>query len=105
LAFLTDTAISNDVVVGINDNPERNSSLTIVGDWFCSEAVSSAISSSALNALKEAVFTRHHQTVRTEIDDFDLLLKDLLAARGWNEGSSRSRAISYLEDYLERTGS
>jgi hypothetical protein len=104
LAFLTDRTIS-DVVVAINDNPERKSSLTLVGDWFCSEAVSSAISSSGLNALKEAVFTRHHQTVRTEIDDFDLLMKDLLAAMGWDEGSSRSRAISYLEKYLERTGS
>lgn len=102
LNFLRGRAV-NDVVIAINNDPARYRSVTLVGDWFYSEAVTSAISGNELRGLKESLFTRHQQTVRREIDYFDQHLDDLLADRGWTRQSSRSEAIAYLETYLERS--
>lgn len=97
LAFLRTDSIQK-VVVAVNKDSERNRSLTIVGDWFSSEAVSSGVA----NNLREAVFTRHAPTVLQQIEDFDNRLRDSLADRGWTAEASRARAISYLQAYLDQ---
>jgi hypothetical protein len=103
LVFLADGSVK-DVAVAINNDSKRYSSLTLVGDWFLSEAVSSAISANRATALKEAVFTRHQQTVWQAVADFDEQMKELWAAKGWAESSSRSEAISYLQKGLRMYG-
>lgn len=95
LSFLRDDNVA-DVVVAINDDEQRRISITLVGDWFSSEAVSSG----ETRVLREAVFTRCASMVRQQIEDFDHRMRDLLALRGWTAKSSRLDATSYLEAYL-----
>jgi hypothetical protein len=92
LNFLRDDSLP-EVVVAINDDAERTSSITLVGDWFCSEAVSSG----ARRVLREALFTRDAATVRQRIEDFDNRMKDLLARRGWDARTARAEAVAYLQ--------
>lgn len=96
LGFLRDGSAA-DVVVAINDDPDRPSSLTLVGDWFSSEAVSTG----RARVLREAVFTRDARTVWQQVADFDSRIQELLAARGWEAATSRSRAVAYLQTYLD----
>ncbi len=96
LEFLRDGSIGN-VFVAINDDPERVSSLTVIGDWFSSEGVSSG----RVRVLREAVFTRDARTVRQQIEDFDNRMRDLLALRGWTAANSRAQAIAYLQAHLD----
>jgi hypothetical protein len=97
LSFLEDESVP-DVVVAINDDMARTCSVTLVGDWFSSEAVSSG----GTRVLREALFTRDARTVGQQIDDFDNRMRDLLAIRGWDEGSARAEAASYLQAYLAK---
>ncbi len=96
MKFLRDDAV-RDVVVAVNDDAERKGSITLVADWFLSEAVSSGES----RVLRQAVFTRDIRTVQQYIDDFNHRMHDLLTARGWTEADSRARAIDYLQAYLD----
>lgn len=98
ISFLRDRDVVRDVIVAINDDRKRENSLTIVGDWFSSEAVSSGTKS----VLREAVFTREWHVVRQQIKDFDARLHDHLVAREWTEKTSRSKAIAYLEAYSSK---
>ena len=97
ISFLRDDPIE-DVIVAINDDAERNASLTIVGDWFSAEAVPSG----GTRVLREALFTRDLATIRLQIEDFDDRLQHLLAQRGWDESTSREQAALYLQHYLDR---
>jgi TIR domain len=96
LTFLRDDSVRR-IVVAVNDDLQRNSSVTLVGDWFSSEAVSSG----KARVLREALFTRDSRVVRQQIEDFDNRMRDLLANRGWEPGGSRAAAIEYLQTYLD----
>ena len=98
LTFLKDNSISN-ITVAINDDQNRKGSLTLVGDWFSSEAVSSGTT----RVLREALFTRHGPTVQQQVEDFDIRMQDLLANRGWSTTRSRTRAIAYFQEYLTKS--
>jgi hypothetical protein len=95
LAFLRDESIA-DVVVAINDDEKRTRSMTIVGDWFSSEAVSSG----EQGILRESVFTRCVTVVQQHTQEFEQRMEELLDARGWTERTSRTEAISYLSTHL-----
>jgi len=97
LQFLRDDSLP-DVVVAINDDAERMSSVTLVGDWFSSEAVSSG----GKRVIREAFFTRDALTVRQQIEDFDNRMRDLLAVCGWDAKAARAEAVSYLQAYLDK---
>jgi hypothetical protein len=86
------------VVAAINNDANRTGSITLVGDWFLSEAVSS----SETRVLRQAVFTRDIRMVQRHLDDFEHQMHDLLAARGWTEADSRARAIEYLQGQLNQ---
>jgi hypothetical protein len=98
LRFLEDKEAVKDVVVAFNDEAERTVSITLVGDWFSSEAVSSG----GTRVLREALFTRDAQTVRQQVEDFDNRMQDLLAISGWDEASSRGLATTKLQAYLDQ---
>lgn len=87
-----------DVQIAVNVDEERKSSITIIGDWCSSEA----ISSKEVSNLRQAIFTRNAATVRRQIKDFDDEFDRLLAARNWDAAKSREEAIQYLKEYLER---
>ena len=95
LDFLRDEAI--DVGVAIGADSQRNESMTIVGDWFSSEAVSSG----AIRLLREAIFTRHTPTIRQQAKHFDQEFEDRLRDAGWSLQSSREEAVRYLGAFLE----
>jgi hypothetical protein len=95
LEFLKDGSI-RDVAVAINNDPKRESSITLVGDWFSSEAVSSGRE----RVLREALFTRSAHVVRQQMEDFDRRMRELLSARRWRAEDSRAKAAEYLEQYL-----
>jgi hypothetical protein len=97
LRFLGDKQDIPNVLVAFNDEEERTVSITLVGDWFSSEAVSSG----GTRVLREALFTRDAPTVRQQLEDFDNRMRDLLAASGWDEASSRDLAILKLRTYLD----
>ena len=86
-----------DVEVVFGSDEKRLESLTIVGDWFSSEAVSSAQS----RILREAVFTRHGPTVRRQIKDFNLEFNHAVDANKWTVGESRERVIRELAKFIE----
>jgi hypothetical protein len=97
LQFLRNDTV-HDVVVAFNDEATRRVSITLVGDWFSSEAVPSG----GTSVLREALFTRDAQTVRQQFEDFDNRMRDLLANLGWDEASSRANATSHLQSFLDR---
>jgi hypothetical protein len=97
LAFLRDDSV-RDVVVAVNNDRDRMSSITLVGDWFSSEAVSSGKE----RVLREALFTRNAHVVRQQIQDFDHLMSDLLNERQWTLKDSRAKAIDYLQQALNK---
>lgn len=77
-------------------NKDRRNSITIVGDWFSSEAISSKETAN----LREAIFTHHAATLHRQIEEFDREFEDLLRARNWQKENSREEAIQYLKAYL-----
>ncbi|MCB1085870.1 MAG: hypothetical protein KDM63_02395 [Verrucomicrobiae bacterium] len=77
LAFLEGTEVL-DIHVAVSDDPERKSSVTLVGDWFFSEAISSG----EIANLREAILTRDAASVQREITKFDIEFEILLTGRG-----------------------
>ena len=71
-------------------------SLTMVGDWFCAEAVSGT----AGRGYKQTIFCRHAPTVMKKIQEFDGQFKELLDKRGWSADTSRLASIALLENIL-----
>jgi len=96
LSFLRDDPIEN-LVVSVNEEYGRKYSITLVGDWFSSEAVPSG----GTRGLREALFTRDLPTIESQTNDFDSRMASLLKMRGWDEESSREHAIRYFEECLE----
>ena len=97
LEFLEEGAVSH-IAVAVNNDPKRKVSLTIVGDWFSSEAVSSRETAN----LREAMFTRNAATVRRQLREFDLEFDRLLKARNWTVKNSCAKAAKYLKEYLDQ---
>jgi hypothetical protein len=67
------------------------------GDWFSSSAVSSGVE----RVLTEAVFPRNTTVIWQQMKEFENQPGELLAARKWDEDTSRDRAICYLQRYLD----
>jgi hypothetical protein len=101
LSFLNDET-QKDVAIALNDDSRRISSLTIVGDWFCSEAVTSTISGTRNKGLRESLFTTDQRKVRQEVDDFDRYMAHLLTLACWTPENSRREVIAYLSANIPR---
>jgi hypothetical protein len=95
LAFLQDRSV-RDVSVAVGQDTHRHESLTIVGDLFSSEALSSGEE----QVLRNAIFTRHAPTIHRQIRDFDQEFADRLRDAGWSEAASRVKAIEYYRAFL-----
>ncbi len=73
-----------------------NETVTLVGDWFSSEAFSRTLTS----GFKQAIFTRHAPGIKRKIDVFDDEFNYLLQKNGIKAGESKSMAISALKRYI-----
>jgi hypothetical protein len=71
-------------------------SVTILGDWFYAESISSSIERGFL----QTIFTRHAPSMQAKIDLFDREFSDLLVARKWTAETSRLKAVEHLEKLL-----
>ncbi len=96
LDFLEEGSVAH-VEVAVNTDPDRKGSITIVGDWFSSEAISSKESAN----LREAIFTRNAAAIRRQIREFDVEFDRLLKVRNWSVENSRKEAIQYLRGHLD----
>jgi hypothetical protein len=71
--------------------------VTLVGDWFSSEA----FSRSATSGFKQAIFTRHAPGIRRKIESFDEEFAYHLQKSGVKAEVSKNTAIKELERYIE----
>jgi hypothetical protein len=76
----------------------RAHSLTLVGDWFCAEAVNAQ----AGIGYHQTIFTRHAPSMQSRIDQFDEEFESLLINLGWHPENSREKAIQCLRDEIEK---
>ncbi len=95
IEFLSDPSVKK-IDVALNHDMNRKASMTIVGDWFSSEA----ISTKEVANLRQGVFTRHFPQVRRQIEEFDEEFALLQTACKWSFGDSREHAIDYLTGLL-----
>ncbi|MFM7057759.1 MAG: toll/interleukin-1 receptor domain-containing protein [Planctomycetota bacterium] len=94
LKFLESDIESVEVV--IDEKLEREYSLTLVGDWFCAEAVSAQTGV----GYQQTIFTRHAPSMQYRISQFDEEFAALCAHRGWRREKSRQEAIEHLRAKL-----
>jgi hypothetical protein len=77
--------------MGVEEN------LTLVGDWFAAESISTAQG----KGYRQTIFTRHAPSMHTRIELFDNEFKELLQEKGWTASSSREKAISAIEEIYD----
>lgn len=83
--------------VAFDSNLGFNETVTLVGDWFSSEA----FSRTSTSGFKQAIFTRHAPGIRRKIDAFDDEFNYLLQKNGTKQGESKSAAVNEIKRYIE----
>lgn len=86
------------VVIAIQNRPEKEQSLTMVGDWFLAESVSYKAGDGFTNTF----FTHNACEINERITEFENELKKLLNQSGWTEDNSREKAIEYLYSLIRK---
>lgn len=84
--------------IAFDDNLSFSETVTLVGDWFSSEAFSRTVSS----GFKQAIFTRHAPGIQRKIDVFDDEFDYLLQKNGVKAGASKSAAVNEIKRYIEK---
>lgn len=82
--------------VAIHEQMEHAESVTILGDWFAAESVSAQIG----QGYRQTIFTRHAPSMMSKIDAFDQEFRERLAAHGWVAETSRTAAISTIQEVI-----
>jgi hypothetical protein len=83
--------------IAFDENLGFNETVTLVGDWFSSEAFSRTLTS----GFKQAIFTRHAPGIRRKIDAFDDEFNYLLQKNGVKAGESKSAAVREIKKLIE----
>lgn len=96
LEFLTSNEVG-DVQIAFENNQtsEKKHSLTLVGDWYCAEAVTAK----AGHGYDQTIFTRHAPSMAERIDEFDERFFELLGKV--KPQDSRRVAIYKLQKYIK----
>jgi hypothetical protein len=90
-------SMPNDKVqVAINDRMNIEESVTIVGDWFHAQSVSSTMG----HGYRQTIFTCHAPSMQMKIELFDQEFEELLQTLGWNAASSKNEAISLIKNLI-----
>jgi hypothetical protein len=79
--------------VAIRPTAARVESVVIVGDWFYAESVAGESG----RGYVQTIFSRYAPAILNKVEAFDEEFDELLSARGWSAGQSRSSAISLLQ--------
>lgn len=74
----------------------HSESLTILGDWFLAESVSSRIG----QGYRQTIFSTHAPSMLSRIEAFDQEFNELLDASGWSAETSRTEAISQIKEII-----
>jgi hypothetical protein len=85
------------IVIAFDSNLNFSETVTLVGDWFSSEAFSRTLNS----GFKQAIFTRHAPGIRRKIDAFEEELNYLLKKCGLKPEESKSAAVKEIKRYME----
>ena len=80
--------------VAIRPAMTHSDSVTIVGDWFCAESVTSEVG----RGYRQTIFSRHAPTILNRIEAFDEEFEELLGDTRASE--SRRAAIALIEEIL-----
>lgn len=83
--------------VAINTRMGKEESVTIVGNWFAAEAVSSTIG----QGYRQTIFTRHAPSMQHRIDLFDQEFKERLDDRDWQAQTSKDCATEELTELIK----
>jgi hypothetical protein len=87
------------IEVAIDENMQKNESITMVGDWFLAESYSAALGT----GFRQTIFTTHAPSMKTRIDIFDHEFKSLLKAMHCEGPESGERAIEYIDKEIAKT--
>jgi hypothetical protein len=82
--------------VAINTRMGIEESVTIVGDWFAAESVSSTLG----QGYRQTIFTRHAPSMQYRIDLFDQEFQERLEDLGWEAQSSKEHATKELKGLI-----
>ncbi|MGO9015460.1 MAG: toll/interleukin-1 receptor domain-containing protein [Dissulfurispiraceae bacterium] len=92
-----ESKVIDDIVVSIVSPEQRDEHyLTIVGDWFASEAVSASLD----KGIRQTIFTRHAPSIRKRIEAFDEEVEHHLKEQGVKPECSKKAAIAKLQQLL-----
>ena len=86
------------VEVAFDHEMQRAYSLTLVGDWFCAEAVNAQPGI----GYHQTIFTRHAPSMQARIDQFDEEFESLCRKSNWLPEDSREQAIEQLRDRIAK---
>lgn len=90
-----------DVKVAFDKDMLDPESLTIVGDWYCAESVST----SGGQGYRQTIFSRHAPSMRIRTELFDEDFRRLLNDLNWTEENSRTKAIEAVEKLIPKVES
>ncbi|MDR3688504.1 MAG: toll/interleukin-1 receptor domain-containing protein [Fimbriimonas sp.] len=82
--------------VAIHLDQSHSESVTLVGNWFCAEAIAGSLQA----GFRQTVFTRHAPTVMEKLYDFDAKFDELLDGH-IRKQESRDYAIAHIEDLIK----
>ncbi len=85
------------VEIAFNTHMNVEESVTIVGDWFAAESVSSIIG----QGFRQTIFTRHAPSMHYRINLFEAEFMKCLKDQEWTAESSRALAVEKLKDLIE----
>lgn len=94
LEFLEE--IPDEKIIIVSKKMDNEHNLTIVGDWFCAEAVTAALGKGYHNT----IFTRHAPTVIKRLELFDQELYKLLQQTNLEPEQTKFHAITKIQGIL-----
>lgn len=97
ISFLEAETVS-DVQIAVYPKMPGGESVTVVGSYFCAQAMSGDI-----GHYRQTIFTRHAPSMNTVIERFDREFYELLDECGWTAESSRESAIGRLREEITKT--
>jgi hypothetical protein len=92
--FLSSTDNNSKYQVAFYREGGIHESITILGDWFYAESVSSSLEA----GFRQTIFTRHAPSMQAKIDLFDREFTGLLSDLGWKPEESKERAVELLKE-------
>jgi hypothetical protein len=82
--------------VAVNSHMNTEESVTILGDWFAAESISSTMG----QGYRQTIFNHHAPSMQIKIELFDQEFDELIEGLGWDAASSRQEAASLIRNLM-----